>query len=254
MTQSRALSGVAGFSTSPGDVTNNGYDSATGGGVRLGVLYDITNEVNVGATYQTKIKGKFDKYKGLFAEDGEFDIPSTYGVGVHWKPSPVWDVALDYTKIKYSDSKSVSNSFLNIANCPAFGGSDPNSCLGGSNGAGFGWTDINVYKIGVQYMASSQWTWRAGWDHGDNPIPSSQAVINILAPGVVKDHANVGFTRTIDKSSEVNFMYSHAFKNTVSGPIPGVPGAVGPTAGFGGGTAEISLSENYAEIGYTKKF
>ena len=61
-----------GFSTSPGDVTNNGYDSTTGFGVRLGALYDINKDVSVGVTYQSKIKGKFDKYKGLFAEDGGF--------------------------------------------------------------------------------------------------------------------------------------------------------------------------------------
>lgn len=234
-----------GFSTSPGNVTNNGYDTTSGFGVRVGVLYDISTVVSVGATYQSKIKGQFDKYKGLFAEDGEFDIPSNYGVGIHWKATPVVDVALDYMKIKYTDSKSVSNSFTNILNCPAFGGSDPNSCLGGDNGAGFGWTDINVYKLGVQYQASGGWTLRGGWNHGENPIPSKEAVINILAPGVVEDHLNLGFTKAIDKSSDVNFAYMHAFKKEVSGPIP---------AQFSGGTAEISLQENYAEVGYTKKF
>ncbi|HYA37012.1 MAG TPA: outer membrane protein transport protein [Candidatus Methylomirabilis sp.] len=232
-------------STSPGNVSNNGYDTTNGFGVRLGVLYDINKDVSVGATYQSKIKGQFDKYRGLFAEQGEFDIPSTYGVGIAWKASPVVDVAFDWVKIKYTDSKSVSNSFANILNCPAFGGTDQSSCLGGDNGAGFGWTDINVYKLGVQYKASGGWTWRGGWNHGDNPIPSSQAVINILAPGVVQDHLNFGFTKAMDKNSDVNFMFMHAFEKKVSGDIP---------AAFGGGTAEIQMQENYAEIGYSKKF
>jgi long-chain fatty acid transport protein len=225
------------FSKSPGDVTNNGYDTTDGFGGRLGVLYDISKSVNVGVMYQTKITGKFDKYKGLFAEDGEFDIPSTYGVGIHWAASPAVDVAFDYTRINYTDSKAVSNPIENLTvNGKQFGASD---------GPGFGWTDIDVFKLGVQVKGSNGWTWRAGWNHGDNPIPSSQAVVNILAPGVVKDHLNLGFTKAIDKTSDVNFMYSHAFKNTVTGPIP---------AGFGGGTSEISLSEDYVEFGYTKKF
>jgi long-chain fatty acid transport protein len=28
---------------------------------------------------------KFDKYKDLFANQGEFDIPENYGVGIAWK-------------------------------------------------------------------------------------------------------------------------------------------------------------------------
>lgn len=234
-----------GFSTSPGNVSNNDYDSTTGFGFRLGMLYDINRDVSVGATYQSKIKGQFDKYKGLFAEQGEFDIPSTYGVGIAWKASPVVDVAFDWVKIKYTDSKSVSNSFANILNCPAFGGTDQSSCLGGDNGAGFGWTDIDVFKLGIQYKASGGWTWRGGWNHGDNPIPNSQAAINILAPGVVQDHLNLGFTKAVDKNSDINFAYMHAFNKEVSGSLP---------AQFGGGTAKISMFQNYAEIGYSKKF
>lgn len=240
------LQGFKPFSNDGNNMTNNGFDSTTGWGVRLGALYDINKDVSVGLAYQSKIKGQFDKYKGLFAEQGEFDIPSTYTVGIAWKATPVVQVAFDYEKIKYTDSKSVSNSFLNIFNCPALGGSSSSGCFGGNNGAGFGWKDINVYKLGVQYKANSDWTLRAGWNHGDNPIPSNQTAVNILAPGVVTEHLNLGFTRAIDKSSDVNFAFFHAFKKEVSGPIP--------TVGFGGGTAKISLEENYAEVGYSKKF
>ncbi|MHB8534969.1 MAG: OmpP1/FadL family transporter [Sulfuricaulis sp.] len=235
-----AAFGLQGFksdSSDPNNMTNNGFDTTTGFGVRLGALYDVNQDVSVGATYQSKIKGKFDKYKGLFAEQGEFDIPSTYGVGVAWKATPAVKVALDYTKINYTDSKSVSNPIENLTvNGKLFGASD---------GPGFGWKDISVVKLGVQYMASSDWTLRAGWDHGQNPIPSSQVAVNILAPGVVTDHLNLGFTKAVDKSSDVNFMFSHAFKKEVTGPVP---------TNFGGGTAKISLEENYAEVGYSKKF
>lgn len=224
-------------SSDPGNMTNNGFDSTTGWGVRLGALYDINQDVSVGAAYQSKIKGQFDKYKGLFAGQGEFDIPSTYTVGIAWKATPVVQVAFDYEKIKYTDSDSVSNPIQNLT--------VNGNLFGTSNGPGFGWKDINVYKLGVQYKANDDWTLRAGWNHGDNPIPSDQSVVNILAPGVVTDHLNLGFTRAIDKSSDVNFAFFHAFKKTESGPIP---------TSFGQGTAQISLEENYAEVGYSKKW
>ncbi len=232
---------TAGFSSSKGNVSDLGYDDTHGFGVRLGLLYDINKDVSVGATYQSKIKGQFDKYKGLFADQGEFDIPSTYGVGVAWKATPVVEVAFDYVKIKYTDSSAVSDPLDSLA-ALGLGGAKR---FGDSNGPGFGWKDINVYKLGVQYKASSDWTLRAGWNHGDNPIPSSQVVVNILAPGIVTDHLNLGFTKAMDKSSDVNFAYSHAFKKKESGPVP---------TAFGGGTSEISLEENFAEVSYSKKW
>jgi len=225
----------ASMSSDPNNMSDNGYDTTNGFGVRLGVLHDISKDVSVGATYQSKIKGKFDKYKGLFAEQGEFDIPSTYGVGIAWKASPVVDVAMDYVKIKYTDSKSVSNSFTNAT-----------GPFGADDGPGFGWKDISVVKLGIQYKPGGDWTWRGGWNHGQNPIPNDQALVNILAPGVVTDHLNLGFTKAMDKNSDINFVFMHAFNKKVSGAIPGVP--------FGGGTAEIQMQENYAELGYSKKF
>lgn len=224
----------ASMSSDPNNMSDNGYDTTNGFGVRLGVLHDISKDVSVGATYQSKIKGKFDKYKGLFAEQGEFDIPSTYGVGIAWKASPVVDVALDYVKIKYTDSKSVSNSFTTST-----------GRFGDDNGPGFGWKDISVVKLGIQYKPGGDWTWRGGWNHGQNPIPNDQSLVNILAPGVVTDHLNFGFTKAMDKNSDINFAYMHAFNKKVSGDIP---------LSFGGGTAEISMFQNYAEIGYSKKF
>ena len=42
-------------------------------------------------------------------------------------------------------------------------------CLGGSNGAGFGWQNVDVLKIGVQYMLNDSWTLRAGYNHTAQP-------------------------------------------------------------------------------------
>ena len=40
---------------------------------------------------------------------------------------------------------------------------------------------------------------------------------NILAPGVVQDHYTLGFTRAMDKDSELTMAYMHAAENSVSG-------------------------------------
>src|SRR5512134_3874735 len=127
----------AGFSSSPGDVTNRGKDSSTGWGARFGYFGQLTPQIAIGAAYATKMSmSEFDKYKGLFAGQGGFDIPSHWSLGVAIRPTPQWLIALDYERINYSDAKSVNNPSSNILDCLM--GNTAN-CLGGGDGAGFGW-------------------------------------------------------------------------------------------------------------------
>ena len=229
-----ALSPLSSDSTAMSD---NGTDTSTGYGVRIGWTGEVTPTVTLGATYQTKTKmGKFDKYKGLFAEQGGFDIPSKYGVGISVKAMPDTMVAFDIERINYEDVPSVSNPFA----LP----SGPSTQLGGNSGPGFGWKNINVYKLGVSHAYSSEFTVRAGWDHCDQPIPNSQTLLNILAPGVVQDHLTLGGTWTLADKSEVSVAYVHAFSKTVngSGSIP---------AGFGSGEANIKMHEDSISVAYS---
>jgi long-chain fatty acid transport protein len=214
--RAEGLQAFEGLSTSPGNVTNRGYDDSTGWGVRVGYYGQFTPQFAFGATYQSKISmDNFDKYRGLFAENGGFDIPSNWGIGIAVRPTPQWLVALDYERIYYSDSKAVNNRSDLILQCA---GGNASNCLGGPDGAGFGWQDVNVVKLGVEYQLDPKWTLRAGYNHSDNPIESRDVTFNILAPGVVKDHATLGATYKIDARNEVSGSFMYAFNNDVQGP------------------------------------
>lgn len=190
-------------------VMNPGYDDSVGWGARLGWTGKLTDSVTLGAAYSTKMDmDKFSKYKNLFAEQGGFDIPENYNIGVAIKVTPKTTVALDYQRINYGGVKSLANSSLNI-----LGG----AALGADNGSGFGWTDINVWKLGVEHAMNKQLTLRAGYNRGDNPIRSPDATFNILAPGVVQDHLTLGGTYILANGAELTMSYMHAFKNSVSG-------------------------------------
>jgi long-chain fatty acid transport protein len=194
------------FTGAPGSVTNNGYEKSTGIGLRLGYQGRVTDAVTIGAAYAPKMKmGKLDKYKGLFAGDGGFDIPSHYNIGVAFMPTPAWTLALDIGRINYSDVASVSNPMA--AQAP----------LGAANGPGFGWKDIDVFKLGVAWRMSDTLTLRAGYNKGDNPITAADVTFNILAPGVMKDHYTAGFTYALDKDSEISGMLMVAPRQNVTG-------------------------------------
>ncbi len=92
------------FSEAPGDVSNRGHDDSTGVGVRLGWLGRVNDYVSLGATWQSKTHmGRFDKYSGLFADGGSFDIPESYGVGIAVRPSRLLSIGLDWQRILYAD-------------------------------------------------------------------------------------------------------------------------------------------------------
>jgi long-chain fatty acid transport protein len=74
-----------------------------------------------------------------------------------------------------------------------------------------------VWKVGVEYEIDPAWTLRAGYNHSDNPIRASDVTFNILAPGVVKDHATAGFTYRLDPQNEVTGAFMYAFSNDVQG-------------------------------------
>ena len=183
--------------------------------------------------------GKFDKYKGLFAEKGGFDIPESYGAGFAWKAGPAWTVSGDYKHISYSKVAAVGNT----VNCLFAGACQ----LGADNGAGFGWGDMDVYKLGVTYEYSKAWTWRAGYSYGKQPIPASQTLFNILAPAVNNDHLTFGATWTMPSKGELTFAYMHAFENTVSGSAS-IPAA------FGGGNANLKMYQDSFGVAYGIKF
>lgn len=212
--KAEGLDAFGAFSTSPTNLTNKGYDSSTGWGARVGYYGQISPQFAVGASYQTKIgMDEFGDYRGLFAEQGGFDIPSNWNLGVAFKPAPQWIVTGEYMRINYSDSKSVSNPSGNLLGCLA---GDASQCLGGSNGAGFGWKDIDVWKLGVEYAMNLNWTLRAGYNYSDNPIRSQDVTINILAPGVIQHRLTLGATYAWQQH-EVTGAFMYAFKNDVQG-------------------------------------
>ena len=230
-----------GFSSSAGDVTNKGNDHSTGWGLRVGWTGQVSENVTLGATYASKIKGKFDAYKGLFAEEGRFDIPENYGIGIAVKATPKLTVAADIQQINYGSVKAVSNT----VNC-LLGGA---GCqLGQSGGPGFGWRDMTAYKLGVSYDYSNDLTLRAGLSTNRQPIPAGQTFFNILAPGVIENHLTLGGTWTLANKNELTLGYMHAFKKTVNGS-----GSVAAT-GFGPGEANLHMSQDSLGVAYGIKF
>jgi long-chain fatty acid transport protein len=230
------LEPFAGFSQTPANVTNLGRDDATGWGFRIGWTGRVTPTVTLGAMYQPKTSmGKLSKYQGLFRNQGELDIPATYGIGFAWKATPRLLIAADVQRIDYAKVPSIGTT----PDC-LFAG----LCqLGASDGPGFGWRNMTGYKLGVSYEASPSLTLRGGFATGRQPIPNQYTLLNTIFPAVMQDHLTIGATWTFG-TNELTVGYMHAFKKKVngSGSIPAVP--------FGGGEANLQMYQDALGVAF----
>jgi len=228
------MEGIAGFSPfslSPARLTDNGYDSDVGFGLRVGLMGDVAPGVTLAASYQTKISNTFQDYAGLFPNGGELDIPPVAQVGLAFKANNNVTVTADVQHIWYSDSDAVSNTSTTLptqcmpsipfTTSPVAAGP---GCLGANGGPGFGWDDMTVFKLGVVYDAGNGWTWRAGASYGSQPVQPSDVTINILAPGVMEQHYTIGFSKALKNNREFSAALMYAPEKCVSGPDLFTPG------------------------------
>ncbi|MGB0747954.1 MAG: OmpP1/FadL family transporter [Magnetospiraceae bacterium] len=229
------ISGFGGFSVDPANLTDNGYDLSVGYGARIGYMGKLTDKLTIGASYQTKMyMDEFEDYRGLFAENGDFDIPAAAQLGIAYDFGNGLTLGLDWEYIFYGDVAAInnpgSNAFVNG--------------LGSNNGGGFGWEDIHVVRVGAQYEIDDQWTVRGGYSWNEQPFDASDPAslaFNILAPATTQHHLSIGFTYDISESASISGAYTRVFSDTVSGAS-----IFGPT--------ELRMDQHEAVVGFTYRW
>lgn len=222
------------ISGDPAHLTDQGHDYSYGAGVKLGWQGEfLEDKLTVGLAYQSRtFMTKFDKYRGLFAEHGGFDIPESYGIGLALKPRKNLVIAADILRINYNDVATIGNpgpttdpdGFGPKSGIQALdngGGCVPVvtvNCLGEDQGMGFGWQNMTVYKLGMQWGVNDRLLLRAGFNYGKSPIPdgptNSQVTFNSLAPATVERHYSVGFTYRASDLLEVTGTYMYVPTNS----------------------------------------
>jgi long-chain fatty acid transport protein len=231
--------GTSQASSAPANVSDQGVDSSTGSGLRIGWTGKLSPSLTLGATWASKITGKFDKYKGLFADGGSFDIPENFGLGLAFAATPEWTLAADVQTIRYSQVNAVGDSAASL-----FAGQKQ---LGSAGGPGFGWRDITVLKLGASHQYKQDWVLRGGISVADQPVATQETFFNILAPGVVQKHLTLGATWTSPAGGEWTGYYARAFGESVTGS-QSIP------ASFGGGNVNLHLDETLVGVSYGWKF
>jgi long-chain fatty acid transport protein len=203
----------SGGSVMPDSLTGNRNDWAYGAGIKVGLHSQLSRSFSFGLMYQSKIyMGKHRKYSDLLPDSGKFDMPANLKIGVTWKALDNLAFSIDAERIFHSGVDALSNTLDDLFRCPTANrdGTDLTACLGGKNGGGLGWSNMNIYKIGGSWGVSDKWTLYAGFSVTDQPIKDSETTNNLLTPYLAEAHYTLGFSRTIGDHAEVNFSAAYS--------------------------------------------
>jgi len=175
-------------------------------------------------------------------------------------------LAIDYQHINYSEIKAVGNPldpnrFINRCALPVLLGEfleenpqyallitapekDPGACLGSATGPGFGWRDLSVAKFGYQ-LSLGDFRLRAGYSRNRQPIPESEVLFNLLAPGVPQEHYTAGLSYRFSQALgfDLALMYAKDYPVRGKNPLSNINATVLDLVGLGASTDEAFGSD-----------
>ncbi|WP_081895038.1 OmpP1/FadL family transporter [Burkholderia paludis] len=174
----------------------HGMTTTYGAGGGIGVMWNVSPLVTVGASYSTRVR--FSRASGyaddLFAAGGgHLDEPSRVGAGLALHLSPRLTVAADILRIQWSHVAVLG---------------DPDT---------FGLRDQTVVRAGLSWAASDRFTVRFGGKHATDSIDSQHTAANYFAPLILTDSISGGFTWRASPKWDVSAGYEYDFPKTVTG-------------------------------------
>ena len=199
--------------------------SAIGFGAQFGVFYNSPSGFKLGASYKTAQKFSDLEFKnnyldGSVAPDVDFnmDYPAIVSIGLGYSKAD-FDFAIDYRYVDYENTDGFAEKGWVIGD------------NGYPTGAvkGFGWKNINIVSVGLQYKGIEKLPLRVGYTYSSNPIDDELAFYSIPATAVIANAFQFGFSYPLTDSLMLNGVYHYGSSDgktegTLLNPTPDVMG------------------------------
>lgn len=197
-------------------------EAAYGWGVQVGLVWRPVEAWSFGLSYQSETSFEEFEFNSTVANPNlpdfgtarsfEFtvDLPAQLVAGLAWQPSDRLAVALDGKWIGYDGVEGLGTFGFN-----------PDGSI-----RGFGWDDIFVVALGIEYRPVERLALRAGYNQAESPVVPERAFLTTPAPAVFEDHASLGLGYRVDEFMSLDLAVYRAFEGEVSGPFLGPTGPV----------------------------
>lgn len=177
-------------------------DSSYGAGARMDVGNFIGDRLSWNVGYQSRVgMGKFDRYRGVFSDTADFDIPSSATVSLAYAITPNFSADIgvqrvDYSSIKPFASSNLPRRFLAL--------------LGDSSSPVFAWKDLNVYSLGWTLRNETLGSFQLRYTTRQQPSPTSKLLENALSSATANDMISLGWSRAFGSNAKLSVMTSYA--------------------------------------------
>ena len=228
-----------------------GQANGMGLAAKIGVVYEVSQELTVGATYHSKTAiGNLETDQALMrmgvnADTGllttgtpngqyadldlpvagrvtidDFQWPATLGLGVAYRAQERLHLVADLRRIQWSGVMQGFRMQFTAADTPqngGFAGQRLDTELLQK------WEDQTVLAFGAAYDVNHALQVRAGFNTGSNPVPD--ALLNALFPAIVERHFTLGagYQLTQRTSLQLSYVRGSEAKFTNPGDGVGVP-------------------------------
>jgi long-chain fatty acid transport protein len=211
----------------PGDYFRFKGDS-TDIGFNLGVLWNVSSNISVGATYRSAttidMSGATTSTYAFLSAPAEtsFDFPDSLAAGISWRPSPEWNLEFDIERTGWDRVNS-----LQIQSVVPL----PPTVLN--------WDSSFYYEFGVTRYLNDGWRLSAGYIFNENSMP--EEYYNPLVADVDKHFLSAGVGRQGQRwSFDVAYQFGY-------GPDRDVVSASNPTVN---GTYDFVSHALFVTMGY----
>jgi long-chain fatty acid transport protein len=209
-----------------------------GGGAQGGLYYAGDSGWNFGAALASPQWIEPFRYKSISATGipvsatYDLDYPMVASIGTSYTGFDRWVIGCD---IRYFD----------YANTPGFSEIGFNS---DGSLTGLGWNSIMAVAVGVQRQVNDWLTLRCGYCFNENPISADAVQYNVASPLISQHTAHIGASCTLRDGWIGSVAYTHAFENTVTGPMHSSTGVI-PNS-----SVSSTVSADALTMGVTKRY
>lgn len=161
----------------------NEWDNAYGVGFGVGI-YRRWDRFALGLNYSSRHWTQaMDKYRDLLSSP--LDTPRVAQVGIAYKLTPTIELTADYKWLHWRRITTYGS--------PIF------------RGGGYGWTNQNGIKLGIEWKATPKWTFTAGYAYSNSPVRTNGVFLAGLVPVIVETHITAGASYQINEKHAVHF-------------------------------------------------
>jgi long-chain fatty acid transport protein len=214
--------------------TGKGYPttdnaSAIGFGAQFGMFYNAPSGIKLGASYKTgqsfgDLEFENTYLDGTAAPDVAFnmDYPAILSFGFGYSKGDI-DFALDYRMVDYENTDGFAEKGWEFA--------DNGFPTGAVNG--FGWKNINIVSVGLQYKGIEKLPLRFGYTYSSNPIDDELAFFSLPATAVIANAFQLGFSYPLSDNLMLNGVYHYGASDGKTEGTMLSPLAITPTNPYG---------------------